>query len=265
MKSVSQTKKEKKKYVHVKNIKAVREWFKHNGIKHRCIQTAGTTKIEPKDPSYDNYIGFNVYLKRLDLTLIARVKRYVIENDIRYKKKIKNIPYVTKSMPEIQTQRRIFGVDISRAYWYTGLFENFISKELFDEGLKKKYSKKARLIAMGQFATQPIVSDFDGKKYKAIPQDAPDTAGIFYRCAEVVNALMSTIRAVLGRDYIFYWVDCIYFYEEKNVKKVTEILDNYGYKSQIEEIQGFFIDNERKVVTLIKGKKQPDYHFQHGK
>lgn len=123
------------KYLDVKNIDEVIDYLKSANIQHRIIQTSNTTKIETANI---NYVGYNEYIKRIDLTLISRVKNYVKRENIEYKKRIKKIDYVTKFMPEVNKTKKYFAIDITKAYWFTAYKECFISGEIFKEGLKRK-------------------------------------------------------------------------------------------------------------------------------
>lgn len=249
----------KKKYTHVKNIEQIQSYLRDTGLKHKVIQTANTVKIECSE---GNYIGFFEYLKKRDLTLIARVKRHVIDNNIEYKKKIKDIHYVTKKMPEKIPQRQIYGIDISKAYWFTAYHEGFISEKIFKEGLKKKYSKKARLIAIGALASQPVISVFDGKRYKVQKSEILPTANIFFRCAEVVNDLMAVFKIVLNKSFLFYWVDCVYFVGNDKIPAVTDILQKNGYSFTVEAANIEALDIDKKTITLQKNTgKKATYSF----
>lgn len=246
------------KYSHIKNISEVRDYLRETGVRHTVIQTANTTKIQSLK---GNYVGYTMYLRKKDLTLITRVKKEIEKNNITYNKRIKHIDYVTKFMPKLR-QGAVHSVDISAAYWYTAHHLKFISEDLFKEGLRKKYSKKARLIALGALASQPLISDFDGKKYKIIKTEQPITASIFYKCAEVVNDLITAIAGFLGNDFIFYWVDCVYFYEQKNIIKVEKILANRGYKFKSDKIISAEQDFQNKIIKLVKSNaEKAEYNF----
>lgn len=248
------------KYLDVKNIDEVIDYLKSANIRHRIIQTSNTTKIETGNI---NYVGYNEYIKRIDLTLISRVKNYVKKENIEYKKRIKKINYVTKFMPEVNKTKKYFAIDITKAYWFTAYKECFISGEIFKEGLKRKYSKKARLIALGCLATKPLISEFENGTYKNVDVCDLETAPIFYKCAEVVNTLMLLLKNTLGIDFLFYWVDCVYFSDRKNIIKVQKILTNFGYLCSINEIDIIEAIKEDQIIRVktAKGKKA-NYNFK---
>lgn len=251
---------EKKKYLHIKNIDELELLYKSINKKHRVIQTSNTKKIECED---GNYIGFYNYLKKIDLLLIGRVKRHVIKENLRYKKRIKKIDYVTKLIPKINKGADYYAIDITKAYWYTAYKECFITGDLFKEGLKNKYSKTARLISLGALATKPLITDFDNGTHKNVEVFELETATIFYRCAEVVNDLMHLIKFGLKDDFTFFWVDCVYFKGFSNIKKVEAILNNFGYMCSIEKIKFLDINQKDKTILLEKeNKKQKLFHFK---
>ena len=58
-------------------------------------------------------------------------------------------------------------------------------------------------------------------------------------------------------------MDCIYFKGEENIKKVTKILENFGYACTIETIQFKEIDLENKTIKLLKQNgKEKFFHFK---
>lgn len=253
---------QKKKYLHIKNIDELEKLYKSINKKHRVIQTSNTKKIECKD---GNYIGFYSYLKKIDLVLIGRVKRHVLKENVRYTKRIKKIDYVTKLIPKIEINKEYFAIDITKAYWFTAYKEGFITGELFREGLKIKYSKTARLISLGALATKPLITDFNNGKQINITSNELETAPIFYRCAEVVNDLMHLIKNALKTDFTFFWVDCVYFKGEYNIKSVQTILSNFGYSCSIEAIKFLDINQKDKTILLEKQNKKKDkklFHFK---
>lgn len=247
------------KYRQIKNIKQLIRYHVDNCIPHSIIQTGNTNKLTSE---IGNYIGYETYLKKRDLILISKVKNHIEKNQIKAPKKVKNIDYVTKLMPEIDLNKELYAVDISAAYWCCAKNLNFIDEELFKEGFKKKYSKKGRLISIGALASQPTLCKFDGKKYVYSKFEELPTANIFYKCAEVVNDLINNIAFILGKDFVFFWVDCVFFYEKKNIQVVENLFKNANFDCHTEKIISIAQDYKKKIITVTTDKKTSNFFFK---
>lgn len=246
-------------FVQVKNIKQVIDYHVQNKIPHKMIQTANTNKLISK---LGNYIGFENHLKKKDLILINKVKNYILKNNIVVPKNVREIKYITPFMPQLDLTREIYAIDITAAYWYASKNLNFISEDLFNEGLKKVYTKKGRLISIGALASQPITSEFNGVSYTRIKAEPLPTANIFYKCAEQINDLMQGCAMVLDKDFIFYWVDCVFFYGSNNVKKVENVFKSMDFECKPEKIISISQDFNKKIITLVTDKKTSNFYFK---
>ena len=70
----------------------------------------------------------------------------------------------------------------------------------------------------------------------------------------------------LGKDFLFYWVDGIFFDKKASIKKINKVeetLQFYGYPYKWEEVREFYMrkieDKEQMVVDCWKNKEQKQY------
>ena len=72
---------------------------------------------------------------------------------------------------------------------------------------------------------------------------------------------MDEISIAIGKDFIFYWVDGIYFKNEKNKEIIQNILNNYNYKHTFEELNNFEIINKLNYIDINFDRKEKRKKF----
>lgn len=166
--------------------------------------------------------------------------------------------YVKKGDFELSN---IFCVDIVAAYPSGFLNRGFISEKTFNELLKA--NKEARLKACGSIATEKIIYEFkEGKSINAKLNRA-DKENYFFTVVNDISKLMSKIKIALGPDFLYFWVDGIFFKEDYNISLVTDFLTLNGFKYKIEFIEKMKVtkQNNYLIIQVLKDGKEKIFNL----
>lgn len=127
---------------------------------------------------------------------------------------------------------RIIEADITAAYYRAALNLGFIDEKFYRRCMKIK--KEYRLRLMGAIATLKIEEDYEAGELVSITKHKDDLLreAWFKICAYVDEAL-KTFRACLKDNFLFYWVDGIYFIDPQTT---ADNVREAGYSSDIDFI-----------------------------
>jgi hypothetical protein len=135
--------------------------------------------------------------------------------------------------------------------------------------------KQYRLPAVGMLARSYVHYMYDQGKLMDAELYRAETSQLFFYLISEIDILMREIKWILGKHFIFYWVDGVFFSPDTPASKIDEVESllqslNYGYR--YEDIQDFeytnidgeittsFVKNgERKAMVFrSKGKHESD-------
>lgn len=161
-------------------------------------------------------------------------------------------------------QPEVFNVDLSSAYLYVLKNNNIISNTLFEKLFKME--KQDRLAIVGMLASKKQVFTFDESgeisNYETIEE--PEQRNIFFFCVYTVYFIMQEIKKMLGVDYIFTWVDGIYFVNGEHLPKIEKFLNSINYPFKIETLTNFeFYKNEKNIIEIdfLKNNKKKTFNI----
>lgn len=207
-----------------------------------------------------------------DLNFIKRVKKYIIDNDIP--DKFVEVDYLDKPIHYIAVSVRDSGVvledlleiDINGAYWETAYILGVISKSIYERG--KEVDKKVRLAALGSLAKKKDVWIYDGKKMRREVIRSYQTENIWFAICKRVSDVMQEAVKLIGKDFVFYWVDGIYIHNDKSLLgSLISLFASYGYETKVKGIHsvvfketsfdvfGVKEGDHREFFYPVKGKK----------
>jgi hypothetical protein len=209
-----------------------------------------------------------------NMNFIRKVKKHIVSNYVAMKfidkdYKNSNIHYidVNPNIKEGDVFEDICCLDINGAYWQTALLMGVISKEIYEEGIKK--DKITRLASLGSLAKRKEVYKFDGNSFTHFETvRSYETENIWFAMCKRISDIMQALVKDLGGDFLFYWVDGIYFKRsDENIKKVKEYLESCSYNckdekaSQVEFFKDHFTVNigvheSLKTFWWTLGKKK---------
>ena len=118
--------------------------------------------------------------------------------------------YQTNFKPENFYADKIYQVDIKSCYANILNNNNIIDKTAFD--YLYTLEKPERLAAVGMLASKKNVFEFDnnGKCISHEVQINP-YADYFFYCVQETFLIMNEAKDILGKNFLFSWVDAIYF------------------------------------------------------
>lgn len=172
-------------------------------------------------------------------------------NDIKYFAFNANLNDFKHDAGAVYELKNVFEADISHAYYRAAYVLGFIEKETYEE-IITKMTKKERLRLLGCIATVKTTEIYkngvltDG--YSNIKQ--PDT--ILYRTAwfkicHYIDTALLNFKSILGDDFLFYWVDGIYFKHDPLINNLKES----EFWQQVRDLSTKF-DIEFKTIALEK-------------
>lgn len=151
-------------------------------------------------------------------------------------------------------------IDIKQAYVTIMKNRNLISKNMFDDICSLK--KPDRLKVLGMLARRKTKYTYaNGVMVESVLDKLP-TEKYFFWCVEQTYLLMSDIARKIGSDFVFFWVDCVFFVGRKNINYVIDRLKSERLGFTLERLIPTGISESKSHYTfsfLKKGKKK-DYN-----
>ena len=226
-----------------------------------------TTTLESEELGKHKFI-VNNYSNRV---FIARnkVKKDVLESDIAKEVMAQNY---TKTNFGVDNKLnnffidKVYNIDLSSAYVYAIYNCGMITKDTFN--YLQTLKKGERLPSLVMLASSHTKFLFQGGKCLDYSVHREPTAPIFYRLIQEVNDIMEECRWILGSDYIFHWVDGIFFRYDtpaKKIKMVEEVLNEIQFPYKYESVEDFSFhkDSENFVISMLKNGERKRYNFGH--
>ena len=156
-----------------------------------------------------------------------------------------------------QAQRKqVYNIDIKSAYANALRQNGYISDRTFR--MLASLSKRDRLASVGMLASKKCWSEYNeqGKSVKYY-EVVNDNAPFFFFCVNAINTVMENIKNTIGDDFLFYWVDGVFFTGDR-VKEIERILFDAGYPFSFCKIDNLQIVETEKIKTLIYKKEQEE-------
>ena len=183
------------------------------------------------------------------------------EKEIMASKYLKNNFGVSQNKNSFHA-KQVLNIDISSAYATCLVRNGLISEKTY--GIIKKLPKTERLPCVGMLATSHTKFYYsNGECYNVDVYRAP-TASVFFYLIDEINYIMQEIQFLLGVDFIFYWVDGIFFNYNTAPEKI-QMIENFliesGYTYKYEDVQDFKIDidDKKMMLKMIKNNEPKQY------
>jgi hypothetical protein len=151
--------------------------------------------------------------------------------------------------------KKVLNIDITSAY-ATCLLNNGLITEKTYKALKK-LPKTERLPCVGMLATSHTAYKYANGECIEVNSFRSETAAIFFFLIDEINYLMQNIQFILGKNYIFHWVDGIFFdykTDSATVQEIERYLNEKGYEYKYEDVQEFKVevDEKKLIIKMIK-------------
>ena len=128
-------------------------------------------------------------------------------------------------------QGSITATDVNHAYWRIAFMKGAISEKTYKKGLLIK-DKALRLAALANLASSKeyqVIKDGKLTSRTIVMKYDPILQKIYNNIRYTCYSYMMTMAKMLGKDFICYKTDCIYYVDKpENRKMVQEYLDIFG-------------------------------------
>jgi hypothetical protein len=145
----------------------------------------------------------------------------------------------------------IYMIDIKSCY--ASILRNYDLISAFTYDYISTLSKENRLAAMGMLASKKNIFEFDNTgevfEHKVITSEYSD---YFFFCVQETFKIMDYCKTILGKDFLFIWVDAIYFSgNEEKAKYVIEYFEKeHNLKSTFVTLQQFEVELRKDYYRL---------------
>jgi hypothetical protein len=146
----------------------------------------------------------------------------------------------------------VYNIDLKSAYAHVLFNKGIASPDTF--AYLSKIDKIDRLAACGMLASVKYI--FEHNEHDEIIRHEIAENPLhpyFYICVKEVGVIMRKLIELIGRGYLMYWVDGIYFDNLRNIDKVTDYLKSIHYPHSFEILKDFTAND--KYVSYIKDGK----------
>lgn len=195
------------------------------------------------------------YIKRNEIYLLPQFQdNQVYADDVHYVK--------VAHVPMFEKFTNVCEVDIDQAYWETAYQLEIVSEEIYQKGCKGNISKKARLTALGSLAKKTYNYKFKGDKLlDTIVDKEPLLENLWFTICKRVSDVMHKVIESLNGDFIFYWVDGIYFQNTpENVATAMQIFIDNGYNTKFKKINQIYF-HEKGFTVNDYGKIKREFTY----
>lgn len=148
----------------------------------------------------------------------------------------------------------VFEADVSHAYYRAAYILGFISKDLYLK-IVRTCSKHDRLRLLGSIATKKLWQDYKEGELtngETIKDDLLRDA--WFKICNYVDSALLELKDKLGDDFLFYWVDGIYFkYDAPKIKKdgKSELIHRAKFMREIQSVK-FKYDLDFKIIPIVE-------------
>lgn len=144
----------------------------------------------------------------------------------------------------------VTNIDLKSAYATVLHRDGYISTDTFNYICAG--TKQERLVSVGMLASKKQHFKFDGGYITGSPDEIiSEFSNFFYYAVRRTSEIMADLKALCGNDYLFTWVDGIYFRPNPEVTKACqEYIKSIGFESTTETLREFNVRITPKQVTV---------------
>lgn len=124
--------------------------------------------------------------------------------------------------------KRFYYVDLSSAYITALRNKGLIQLDLFNS--INTLPKKERLIALGMLAYEPYEMSYEKGKLIQIQRIRNEYSKTFYLACRELQLIMESIIKKIDSNYLWYWVDGIFFENFSDYYLIRDILESNKFK-----------------------------------
>lgn len=145
--------------------------------------------------------------------------------------------------------KEVVNVDLNSAYLTVLHRDGFISDELYNK--INDVDKKSRLVLIGLLAYEPEIWEFKGGERTNIKREGNPFRNFFFYCVQQVSDCMKETYNLIRNDFIFSWVDGIYFICDGFLKDLSvELIKKRGFCCSVETCKDFVFEKKERFVNI---------------
>lgn len=229
--------------------------IQHGTYTTKIIHPRGTIKFQTCSFSQKTFMAYNMIRK--DIKDNPKAQEIMSNRHIK-------VNYSQSDELTSFQHERCLNIDIKSAYATTMLIHGLITQKTYD--FICSLPKQERLVCVGMLARSYSKYTYKGKECIKVEFHREPTAQIFFFLIQEVEYVMRDCKWYLGKDYIFHWVDGVFFKPETSLKKIEEIenvFTDLGYQYKFEDVRNFaYTKKDTKiVVTMTKNGEHKRYEF----
>lgn len=147
-------------------------------------------------------------------------------------------------------------IDITSAYSSILRNSGLITDEVYD--YLCTLDKLDRLACVGMLASKKNIFTFNDKglleSHSVVANKYSD---YFFYCVQKTYKIMNECRLLLGEDFLFSWVDAIYFNPSSTKAKIVQdyLLESFNLKSTVSTLKEFEVEMKKEYYRLRYSKK----------
>jgi hypothetical protein len=206
----------------------------------------------------------NIKLKFLSQQLNKRafIGSQIVKRDL--------LKYTANEIPQIDEKRlnyfshnlqesnfkKIINIDLKNAYATVLFNDGFICEDSYNYLLT--LPKIDRLAAVGMLAYKKDCFAYSGGKLVDNYIEKGEYSSVFFYAVRKTHEVMNEISKILGSNFLFSWVDGIYFTEiNENILAACQLLESLNYPFKIEYLNNFICE-EKKDFYFVTFEKESE-------
>lgn len=162
-----------------------------------------------------------------------------------------SLVYFDHDFKESCTIDRVYNIDLKSAYATILYKEEIISQDTFN--YLSRLPKHDRLAAVGMLASKKKSFSFDRfGTIRTYEETISKLENFFYYAVQRTFEIMCELRAILGQDYLFTWVDGIYFRPSmEGLTRCEDHLRRIGFRYSEEVLTDWQVRVVKGAVKLF--------------
>ncbi len=249
-------KKQIKSLFNEESLQAAITWFEISGLAYTIVTSnyqvklIGSTDVKfiKGQKGKKCFIGF------------YKIKTDIEKTNIHIDIDKDNVQYFDSNLKELEL-KKIYNVDLKSAYATILKNSGLITPKTYKYICKLK--KDDRLACVGMLAAKKYIFDYLGKDIINFSEETLNTENYFYFCCKKTFDVMQELKKICGNNYLFCWVDSIYYTDNKLTPLLTKKLKELKFNCSFEILREFKVIKSKDVfkITFNKNNKTKSFHI----
>lgn len=224
------------------------EYLKNTGIKFSMTASNYTASFDVPDSKILSAKFVHSMQSNRSFACFAKLKsdlksKPVPEIDMR------EISYFIHDFKNDEYVGDVINIDLKSAYATVLYRDGYISQHTYNYICKG--TKQERLTSVGMLASKKQYFEFDAGKIINEQEIISEYSNYFFYCVKRTGEIMNELKEIAGNDYLFTWVDGIYFRPNlEAIEACEKYIADIGHKSTTEWLREFSVKINPKFVNV---------------